>query len=376
MFKSPFGWLLIVIFILFILVCFAPIIITQKSWISLGVDKPNEIGDTIGGIMGPIVGFIGAIATFFAFWMQYKANQEQFKQFKNQNDDIRVERFENRFYELLKIHRDNVQEFEIVRYSDSENKLTGRRIFVSMVEELQLSYKAAELANNILIWNNKIKRNYFSKEELFLMAYLVFFDGVSTDRVVSNNQPTKSLRYKILGEKYDEILSEFLSIVENIRTGFKNNMDTFSKTYVINNEEDKGGMSNISTLERIPYPKLKYIPFSGHNARLGHYFRHLYQTVKYVVEQDDKIIKDKYAYVKIIRAQLSNFEQVLLYYNSISIYGKPWISENYLTNWRMIKNMPLYVANFGPLPKDVLGETNSNGDKLFEVDEVEAALAQ
>ena len=121
---------------------------------------------------------------------------------------------------------------------------------------------------------------------------------------------------------------------------------------------------------------MKYIPFSGHNSRLGHYFRHLYQTVKYVVEQDNEVIKDKYGYIKIIRAQLSNYEQVLLYYNAISVFGKPWLDEGYLKDWRMIKNIPLYVANFGPLPKEKLGVTNNKGEKLFEVDEVVEAFSE
>lgn len=43
--------------------------------------SPNEIGDSIGGILNPIIGITGSILTFLAFYIQYKANKEQRKYF-------------------------------------------------------------------------------------------------------------------------------------------------------------------------------------------------------------------------------------------------------------------------------------------------------
>jgi uncharacterized membrane protein len=80
------------------------------------------VGDTIGGITGPIVGFIGAILTFLAFWVQVQANKVQTKQFDKQDDDTRVDRFENKFYELLQLHKDNVDEISIDGYEQRKNR--------------------------------------------------------------------------------------------------------------------------------------------------------------------------------------------------------------------------------------------------------------
>lgn len=65
---------------------------------------------------------------------------------------------------------------------------------------------------------------------------------------------------------------------------------------------------------------------------LGHYFRHLY----YIVDMLDKAdyISDKSEYVGIIRAQMSMYELLLLFYNGLSRYGehkfKPLIEKHAL----------------------------------------------
>ena len=41
---------------------------------------------------------------------------------------------------------------------------------------------------------------------------------------------------------------------------------------------------------------------------LGHYYRHIYQTVCFVDKQEILSEKEKYSYVKMLRAQLSDLE--------------------------------------------------------------------
>lgn len=50
---------------------------------------PNEIGDAFGGSLAPIIGLLGVILTYLAFYIQYKANKDQLEIFnKNQIDQI------------------------------------------------------------------------------------------------------------------------------------------------------------------------------------------------------------------------------------------------------------------------------------------------
>ena len=70
---------------------------------------------------------------------------------------------------------------------------------------------------------------------------------------------------------------------------------------------------------------------------IGHYFRNLYNTVKFV---DLSSVEDKQFYTNLIRAQLSASELSLLFYNCISMHGsqkfRPLIEK-----YSLLKNMPL-----------------------------------
>ncbi len=76
--------------------------------------------------------------------------------------------------------------------------------------------------------------------------------------------------------------------------------------------------------------------FHENQADLGHYFGHLYHIIKYV---DTSEIEDKKKYTNFVRAQLSNYELALLFYNCISSQGnqtfKPLVEK-----YALLKNLP------------------------------------
>src|SRR5688572_26973578 len=89
-----------------IFVGFLPYLITSRSWFGLDFSNTGEVGDTIGGIIGPFIAILAAFLTFIAFWVQFDANIAQ-------RQDLHIERFESKFYELMHIHRANVEEINI-----------------------------------------------------------------------------------------------------------------------------------------------------------------------------------------------------------------------------------------------------------------------
>lgn len=73
-----------------------------------------------------------------------------------------------------------------------------------------------------------------------------------------------------------------------------------------------------------------------HQAELGHYFRHLYHIIKLI---KDTPITEKQKYTSLVRAQLSAYEHLMLFYNCLSEFGyhkfKPLIEE-----FALLENMP------------------------------------
>lgn len=117
------------------------------------------------------------------------------------------------------------------------------------------------------------------------------------------------------------------------------------KGRILNFEENDGLIFNL-TLENY---------CQGHHFQLGHYFRHLFQSFKFLSSQSFLSKESKYNYAKILRAQLSTYEQLLLMFNSVSSLGMKWeyqaslpkTSENleledfkFITRYHLIKNLP------------------------------------
>lgn len=311
-----------------------PLAITRLSFISLKYINTGEIGDIIGGSTAPFIGFMGIIVTFYAFWVQYQSNI-------NQRNDIRIERFENQFYEMLRLHRDNVTEMEI------DNKINGRKCFVRMFDEFKFIYLVVYQMH--FINKSSLGREY-TTDDLCDIAYNIFFNGLSS---------ISPLKLDRLVDRKDVILLKFINVhLKKVEKKWNDYSQTIVQPEYSVFEEDR--------VLRFEF-EMFYYPFDGHNVRLGHYYRHLFQTVSFIAKSE--IIpkhKDRYRYLKLLRAQLSNHEQLLLYYNGLSGMGNEWLTEKYFTDYRLIKNIPLTQADFGVKPVEKLGLKNQFDEFNFD----------
>ena len=75
--------------------------------------------------------------------------------------------------------------------------------------------------------------------------------------------------------------------------------------------------------------------FDKHQSDLGHYFRNLYHIIKFV---DESEISNKKRYTNFVRAQLSSYELVLLFYNCLSNFGIEKFNP-LLIRYSLLKNM-------------------------------------
>ena len=121
---------------------------------------------------------------------------------------------------------------------------------------------------------------------------------------------------------------------------------------------------------------------NGYSVLLGHYFRSLFQIIKYVdsfsyggIENVLELseLEFKYKYIKILRSNLTNNEQILLFYNCLTPFGKEWKDRNeksFFDKYKIIKNIPLpMIVGYSPLDwyKSELGVTDQDElKKCFE----------
>jgi len=90
-----------------------------------------------------------------------------------------------------------------------------------------------------------------------------------------------------------------------------------------------GGQSDKVVLEHTYKTFWKY-----HQTELGHYYRYLYNVVRFVSESN----YDDGPYIRLIRAQLSDQELLMLFYNSTSEYGRNF--KKYIEQYALLDNMP------------------------------------
>ncbi len=373
-FDKYFRGILVFFFLLIIGICCLPFFFTNYLLSDkLDFSTTGEIGDTLGGIMGPFVAILAAILTFLAFWAQFKANQlqinifakqkEQFDkqleeqkiqfnlQLQSQKNTEKLERFENKYYELVRFHRSNMAEIKI------EDKIFSRECFIQMYSEFKYCYDISSKCLKSFSFKDQI-----SKTDLTIFSYKICFLGLS---VFFEEQNQLSEIEKKLFETVKVHLEE---LHKNCKLQeFQSTMHKHIYPYKIGLVIAKEKMDFI----------FYYVPFEGHISKLAHYYRHLFHTVKFVVNQNEDFISfnEKLDYLQTLRAQLSNHEQVMLYYNAVSGLGRAWFDNNYFTNYKMIHNIPLNLTNLGLIPhdhpkiKEGITFWENKNSTLFEQDE-------
>lgn len=175
-FDGSFLWCMLLFAVVTAFICYLPTWLTQdycKDFNSTG-----QVGDTIGGIMNPFIAIAAASLTFFAFWVQYKANLIQ-------RGDIARERFERNFFELLNLQESITNSLvleEICENDSTKNmKQTGRDVFQMLYEDYKFQFTKSACVEDITIEKNKGYKglkSLFAKDKDALKCY-VNLGGVS-----------------------------------------------------------------------------------------------------------------------------------------------------------------------------------------------------
>lgn len=140
-------WILVISGVIILFSAFAPLIFTQVSSNGIIFSDTGQIGDTLSGLMTPFIAISGVLLTFLAFYIQFKANKLQRNQFRIELDEQRKQfiktQFENQFYEMLRLHKENVSEIRI-NIPTKGYDITGRQVFEWIKLEFELCYYVAK----------------------------------------------------------------------------------------------------------------------------------------------------------------------------------------------------------------------------------------
>lgn len=268
------------IFLLLIVVIVWLISIYFLEW---RIDDPTNrgtFGDSFGGVNSLFSGLAlgGIIYTIFLQKKELSLQREELKEtreeFKIQNETLRLQRFENTFFNLLTLHHQIVDSIDLD--VEKEKNERGKSNIRRMAERL-------EYERVVLRGRDVFKEKYGSLIEAL------------------NNNST-------------DFSSSYLKVYESVQTDF------------------------------------------------GHYFRNLYRIIKLIDETEFHTIKEtsrpefnnqsqdsanylaanynaRYKYTSMVRAQLSDYELLWLFYNCLSTNG----SENfkpYVETYSLLKNLP------------------------------------
>jgi len=317
-------WLLWLSFILFL---YFTVQIVWPNWnevfppvlnaIKITYDGNSKIS-SYGTLLAGLFSFVSVILIYFTL--------------KQQSEAFNLNQFEARVFELIRHHRDNVASMKMKAPNSFEGKYYDGHKAVREIHKhiLDVFERTTKYAKNFNLDSDiYIDKALQSKEQNLIkgkavdgkkfvclnLAYLIVFHGV-------NLEGRHSL-YQRLQKKYKK--SFYHPFVMELSREFAywdrdNLLDDFKELF-----RDRGNRKQV-----------KIVFYGGHQYRLGHYFRHLFQTINYIDNNKHLSYDEKYKYVSLLRAQLSSFEQSILFFNSISDTGRRWeleIHEPRIKSW-------------------------------------------
>lgn len=166
--------------------------------------KGNEIGDSIGGILNPLIGLCAALLTFLAFYMQKLANDQVKNQFAEQKIIDNRQNFENTFFNLLSIHH------EIVSNMDFDAKLIVKF-------DNGLSYYIQKNIKYYEEINQEIEENInFKSRDVFKFSYNLLHNLLHDDLMFVKKIETnyKVREFENYSESFKEIKKVNVGILE------------------------------------------------------------------------------------------------------------------------------------------------------------------
>jgi len=263
-------------------------IVFNKVYFNTSLAIDSKLASDFGSFFGGFVGTIFAILSVVLIIYTIVA----------QNIENRKTSLKDNFFKMIDYHNQNVSQIKVPSINAEKDHFeNGRRAFV--VYKIQLK-RLLTLIEKI----NEKKKLKLEEKEILDIAYMIFYYGLqgSWEEFIAD----KLNRY----DKSELIIKEIIKEIErkpNIKIGRTN-------------------QTNLST-----------------------YFRNMYNAVKLIDNSNLMSKKEKEELIKIYRAQLSNPELYVIFFNIVSRFGKKWKKREFIEKYEFLKNIPKdYCDGYSP----------------------------
>ncbi|MBB1140647.1 putative phage abortive infection protein [Myroides sp. WP-1] len=167
---------------------------SEKESFELG-----DIGDFIGGYFGYWLGLLGALLTFLAFYIQYKANGQVQKQF-------RMQQFESQLYKMIDVYLNNKDKFSIIGYKNPKNSSID---MLTIIKDNSFE-KLLDLNKKIKLEQETQFIDYVTKDHIVFqkllvelkVIYRVLLESFKESENIKEIELTEHVKYTLFGEAY------------------------------------------------------------------------------------------------------------------------------------------------------------------------------
>ena len=230
-------------------------------------DLASKFGDFFGGFIGTIFSILSVFLLIYTILHQNRENQKS--------------SLETNFFRMIDYHNQNVNQLKIPHLdADRKDEVSeGRRAFVQFKIQIHRLFEIVRKVNDEKAFN-------LDEKQIADIVYIIFYYGIDGSWV------------SFIEEKLSRYSPYHTELAKEIQDKINSN------------------------------PKLKY--GRTNQTNLSTYFRNMYNAIKLI--DSSKFLKEeeKQEIIKIYRAQLSNPELYVLFFNVISRFGKKWIENKYL----------------------------------------------
>lgn len=265
-----------------LLLDFLALLISNKGYsgtsYTIDINKANSLGTLFSGLATPFLSLFAIYITYWTYITQHKAFIHQ--------------QIENNFFKMLDYREEIISKMSH-RDPSSKNGETicGRPVFYKIRNQID---KAHKIVSGINYENHEL-----SNIDKVIVSYIACYFG--------------------LGGSY--------------KTNFTNLLIP-----IIKDEQYAQKIHQRLSQERTYYDEgIKY--FGGHVSRLNLYFRNLYSVVNFIDQNEYLSDSQKQDYIHILRSQMTEEEQELLFINSLSDLGKTWRDKGLIKKYSLTKNI-------------------------------------